>query len=357
MKRIVFALLVALASATVSAQQNPERGFVITNDNDTIYGTIDYRTDEMNATKCTFKADDKNEFRTYLPGEILGYRFSNNGRFYISKEFEIEEKRSLVFAEYMIKGVLNVYRVRGISYDDIYFFENEMGEIQSYKSYTNLATVDEKTITKNSRDLYNFLSHSSFSSADEVKTKPMKARDIINIARTYHEDVCTSGEDCIKYEFDDKNDNNRCAYYVTLGVFHYFETKYYNSTTLFPMIGIGISPDMSRLVKNTSLQFNLDLYHDKEMNIPIWFNTKLGLQRWTSTGKGIKFMYNAGLSMAMLESLGLYAGVGIDIPISKKMGIVANIYVVPPSWELYNLFNIEDKYSGCQLQLTTGIRF
>lgn len=357
MKRTMFALLVALASATVSAQQNPERGFVITNDNDTIYGTIDYRTDEMNATKCTFKADDKNEFRTYLPGEILGYRFSNNGRFYISKEFEIEEKRSLVFAEYMIKGVLNVYRVRGISYDDIYFFENEMGEIQSYKSYTNLATVDEKTITKNSRDLYNFLSHSSFSSADEVKTKPMKARDIINIARTYHEDVCTSGEDCIKYEFDDKNDNNRCAYYVTLGASHYFETNDYQAATLFPILGIGLSPDISRLIKNTSMRFNLDLYHDKEMDIPVWFNIKLGLQRWVTFGKDVKFLYSVGGSMAMLESYGLYAGVGIDIPISKKMGFVANIDVVSPSKVMYYMFDDVDKYTGCQFQFSTGIRF
>jgi hypothetical protein len=36
----------------VSAQINPEQGYIITNEGDTIRGTIDYRSDVRNAREC-----------------------------------------------------------------------------------------------------------------------------------------------------------------------------------------------------------------------------------------------------------------------------------------------------------------
>ena len=50
MKRInLILLLLAIMSVKLTAQVNPQKGYIITNNNDTIHGTIDYLTDAQNA--------------------------------------------------------------------------------------------------------------------------------------------------------------------------------------------------------------------------------------------------------------------------------------------------------------------
>jgi len=48
-KQLSFLLLFLLSLTTTFAQVNPQRGYVITNQNDTISGTIDYLSDAKNA--------------------------------------------------------------------------------------------------------------------------------------------------------------------------------------------------------------------------------------------------------------------------------------------------------------------
>ena len=48
-KGIIFFLLsLAAMPMQLAAQVNPQKGYIITNGNDTIYGTIDYLTDARN---------------------------------------------------------------------------------------------------------------------------------------------------------------------------------------------------------------------------------------------------------------------------------------------------------------------
>ena len=44
------------------AQVNPKEGFIITNQKDTVYGMIEYRTNTINAQQCVFKANDASEY-------------------------------------------------------------------------------------------------------------------------------------------------------------------------------------------------------------------------------------------------------------------------------------------------------
>ena len=61
MKRLFFVnlLLMAVVSSAMAQQttepRNPVRGYVITNDNDTLWGTIDYLTGKENAEACHFQ--------------------------------------------------------------------------------------------------------------------------------------------------------------------------------------------------------------------------------------------------------------------------------------------------------------
>ena len=54
-KAILFLLLLATMPMQTTAQVNPQKGYVITNGNDTVHGTIDYLTDARNAKACLFQ--------------------------------------------------------------------------------------------------------------------------------------------------------------------------------------------------------------------------------------------------------------------------------------------------------------
>ena len=60
-KVLLLSLLGAMMDLQVQAQVNPQKGYVITNDNDTIYGTIDYRSEKKCANECSFLPDGGTE--------------------------------------------------------------------------------------------------------------------------------------------------------------------------------------------------------------------------------------------------------------------------------------------------------
>ena len=73
-KAILLSLLGAMMGLQVQAQVNPQEGYVITNDNDTIYGTIDYLTDEQNVKQCLFQkmGETKNDHQNRPHDSVEG---------------------------------------------------------------------------------------------------------------------------------------------------------------------------------------------------------------------------------------------------------------------------------------------
>ena len=63
MRKAIFILL-AIVSIKLAAQVNPQKGYIITNENDTIYGTIDYLTDAQNVKACLFQKAGETEMIT-----------------------------------------------------------------------------------------------------------------------------------------------------------------------------------------------------------------------------------------------------------------------------------------------------
>ena len=114
MKKLVlkYAALVigAVFPTMLYAQLNPKPGFIITNQNDTIYGTIDYLSDKKCAQECLFQANGENAYKTYQPGDISGYRFTDDGVFYVTKTFNIDGAQKTFFAEYLLQGGVSLFR-------------------------------------------------------------------------------------------------------------------------------------------------------------------------------------------------------------------------------------------------------
>ena len=62
MRKIVL-LLCLMAVITVKAQTNPQPGYIITNENDTIRGIVNYLSDLRNMRGCHFRADGAEDFQ------------------------------------------------------------------------------------------------------------------------------------------------------------------------------------------------------------------------------------------------------------------------------------------------------
>ena len=142
--------LLGILPTMLHAQVNSKPAFVITNENDTIYGTIDYLSDTKNANECRFKADGATDFKVYKPGDISGYRLTDNGIFYVTKTFSIEGEPRTIFVEYLLQGGVNLFHHKeGVV--DYYFFTDRDGKTASVKNVGSLLRYSSRTETKDNK--------------------------------------------------------------------------------------------------------------------------------------------------------------------------------------------------------------
>lgn len=200
MKKLSIILSFLFVTTLAFAQQNLRDGYVITLEGDTLYGMIDFRTSAMNAKRCVFKQNGATEFKTYLPGEIDSYRFLHNGIYYVSKNVLKEDNtREMVFAEYVIRGNMNLYQIGS---DDMLLVDEDGNEaafsVTKARSATSLDDLREEM-----GDVWKMLSKSE--KAGNMLMTLNKTRD--NTKRTvmtYIDDVCVDGH-CEVFEYRVKN--------------------------------------------------------------------------------------------------------------------------------------------------------
>ncbi len=182
------------------AQVNPKKGYIVTNENDTVHGMVDFRTNAINAHECLFKAEGENGYVRYMPGDIVSYRFSENGKLYVSRNFNDE---ATVFAEFMVKGKLSLYRVSA-GFSDVFYVENEDGKVLRYEEKSE----SPKDALKNAQDLFAEVALSPQATRD-IKVGSMDSRRMIKLVKDYHADMCASQEECIEFEYDDRSDKSQ----------------------------------------------------------------------------------------------------------------------------------------------------
>ena len=328
MRKIILSLFTLFLSIVVSAQENPEQGYIITNQNDTIYGMIDFRTNDVNSKQCLFKENGSEEYRAYNPFDIVGYYFTGKNKFYVSKKFEYKNKSYSIFAEYLVKGMMNVYRVVDIAKEDVYFFENEKGEIMPYRDLKYIYSYDDADVRTNAQNLAAFLAKSSLKASDEVDLRNTSPAKVLNIARTYHNDVCKSNEDCIEFELDVENDEEPesfGAFFLYIGMVHF-----YNMSDLAikdnnaVVMGAGYEFNTNRFVKNTGFQLMAEFGNYSYWNGSGWptkgymgssiVTLKMAPVYHYKKSNGVHFSFRAGVTTPMFCGFG---GVGVEIPTSS----------------------------------------
>lgn len=200
LKKTAFVFLFLLCLNNLQGQTNFIPGFIITNENDTLHGLIDYRGDSRNCKRCDFKENIKSPTREFLPFSIHGYRF-NDSKFYVSKNIMLQGKQVPVFLEFMVNGISDLYYYYDGAYPH-YFIEKADGQFFELTEEVRHFNQDGNDYSTRIKQYVGYL---KLAFADCQQLYPMinaanlNSKSLIAITKKYHDYVC-DGEKCIIYE-------------------------------------------------------------------------------------------------------------------------------------------------------------
>lgn len=235
---ISFILFVPLIK--LLAQENLVDGYIITISSDTVYGQIDLRTSTVNQQKCVLVTND-NQKQTYLPGDIKGYRYSDVGKMYISKNVELNDQELLIFAEYLVQGGLNLFY---LEYDKQGYYLFEEDGKQSLYVTQGSPRVDESKVlfdTKYKGKLMYYFKESSKTTMKLIESSGFNQKSMIAIAKQYNDENCLNPDQASCIIFENKAPDSfgiRIKFSAYTGVQN---GTYYGhlseGSSMFPLIG------------------------------------------------------------------------------------------------------------------------
>ena len=340
MKRLFFVnlLLMAVVSSAMAQQttepRNPVRGYVITNDNDTLWGTIDYLTGKENAEACHFQKDGETTYRIYRPGEILGYRLHEGGVYYVTRTLPIDSVETLTFAEFILQGGISLYRYED---DDrrFYYMMDSKGKIAVMRAVLKQDEIFQygqdlalKRRRDNLKDAMEMVSD-SYEAALDIWRKETTASNLKTILRRYNEKFCKEAGDCVVFQ----NNSNKASLYnpklfAEMG-FGKGKMKYDDSSFQTQMSYIGLGGEFAFPRKNPNLSHQamvlVGLYDDRTNLMgynynekqELWLEVNYGLiYRFLTKGKNRPFV-NGGVSISQIS--GAFAAAGYEFGIDNHL--------------------------------------
>jgi len=197
---VAFLGLFSSFSNLYARSRNWQSAYVIVNENDTLFGQVDFRTSRANQQQCVFRKNENSEVIIFSPDDILGYRFTPGGKFYVSKTVDINGFPERTFVEFMVKGMLNLYYFVDDNLQSHFLFEDENDRLFAITRRPD--RIEDNRVVQDHRFdgilRYKFQDHPSITNHPE--RFEFNQRSMINLAVTYHNLVCPIGEECIIFE-------------------------------------------------------------------------------------------------------------------------------------------------------------
>lgn len=295
---LYFFLLVTLNSFS---QFDYRKGYIVQNNNDTIYGYIDYKGNKSNAKICNFKNSQISEKQEFDPSEITSYKF-NNGKYYVAKTLTDGTQTKSLFLEYLINGIIDIYYYRD-GQGEHYMAENQEGKLLELKNEQTVIVIDHKAYNKNSKEYVGVLKNMFKESPTVVKKVDetgLSHTSLINIAKDFHNAVCFDYE-CVVYE---KSLRKTMAIFgVVAGMTHttlVIDEDFQNNIQLLKGSDYGA-------ITYPSLGFYLKVQ-------PAYFNEKIFLQ------------YEGTYSRMHLTSYNSYVDVLYNMPVTNDISLKQNVF-------------------------------
>ena len=263
--------------------------------------------------------------------------------------------------------------------DEHFFFEREDGEMakltsRAFRTTSTLQEVQDKMLEKKEQyGKVKYLLRDSWTAIEDMNKPEVSRKQLVNVVRDYHKDVCTDGSTCMVYEYDEKSDKEKYYFKFFTGFAYYSREKscleYLPSKSYTGCafdFGIGVELNIGRTLKGGSLELGL-AYSPKnrtERNIEFFggqrqyrmeyeykgrFVLSLGLVKPFGKGKIIPFVRGGGICVVDMGEretsytgshvyeaaylgttsyLGVYLGGGAQMAVGKHFArLHADLYV------------------------------
>ena len=386
-------LFLAVCFTEAFAQSNFRRGFIITNEQDTVSGWIDFRTDARNMQVCDFRSTRIGRTQTFLPGEIYGYRFYEEGKFYVSREIVIDGEPRIVFLEFMVQGMMNLFFYIDTSTFgglpvEYYFFEDQTGRmIPMQRQPYRLVKIDEGPSVMRQdlryRGIARYLFHQHETIAEQTDELEFNHFAMINLVREYHDLTCLIGEECIVFETTKNQNFNKFQFSIyggTLSLASRNNFMNYSINSTAPMIGARMNLFAPRIDNN--LSFQIDLGFARMNDVRVLQNVETAIEQYVLPLQlGIRYAFfgkyrvrptlGTGVSIAWIyeiretrlggvdpfsEMLGFcYISAGLEFHLNNRLAIFADAEYMPNIFGVMGISN--DAHAMNFMQLKLGFRF
>ena len=255
--------LILFVSFSKLSAQNWLPAFVIVNETDTLFGEVDFRISRLNQESALFRKDRNSPVTVFSPEEIIGYRFTPDGKYFVSRTIKIDDEPRLVFVEFMVKGMMNLYYFVDENRQEYFFFENENGELfaitrekdRVYGRYVKRDNKFDRLIR------YRFQDYSAI--AFNPNKYEFNQASMIDVVRTYHKLTCLIGEECIVFE-NKKTINTRFSAYTAIEIYEFG----------FNNLALGVETEFI----SSQLSRHFGLYADASISRinQVWDSAKFG---------------------------------------------------------------------------------
>lgn len=183
-------------------QTNTLPGYVITTNGDSISGNIVYNGHEFRNEKIEFYPKGSGSITTYGTKDLKLYRFYDF-KCYVPLAISINNEVKEVFVEYLINGIVKLYYY---SHLDIYYAQNEAGEILAMSNFKKEYYVNGQKYSKDSKDYVGVL---KYIFKDDLKTLQilenenivLSEKTLVKMGQDYHNALCDDWS-CVIYSKD-----------------------------------------------------------------------------------------------------------------------------------------------------------
>jgi hypothetical protein len=199
MKKYLFVLISLFLCDAAFSQSEFKDGFIISNTNDTIFGKINMMSNYRNSKTCEFIQNDSETTQSYSPGDIKGYRIEGL-KYYVSKEIPLQNKKTLVFLEFLVQGIVNLYYYRDPLFEHYFIEKNGNLILLSNENKTLLTDggVEYTTQSNQYKGALNYAFQDSKEFQKIVNKTNFSYNSLISGTKAYHNSVCDEYS-CIDY--------------------------------------------------------------------------------------------------------------------------------------------------------------
>lgn len=332
--RILFILLGLCSISNMYSQKDLKPGYIITLQNDTIFGQINNQSTSSFNSKCEFIPNNSTESTTYLPGEIQSFR-SIDDKCFISKTVNLHGDDKEMFLEFLLEGIVNLYFCH-YKKEETYYIEKDgliytlekkqvdivgednlqyRTEIDKYKAVLALLFQDEPQLSK------------------EINSTMLTHKSLIKVTEDYHNIVCDDHQ-CIIYEKKRKKMVARpfVGYRFSTVTLKTSPDKYQYSSFI-----AGIDCNLPTFIANPRWNYSVGLYVSKDEVNNVFKNTL-----YLNNAEANERTHRIKVKAIALE---IPLGIEYTVPVKKLMPYVgfgySNVFLLDREAEVSRLQAVE----------------